>query len=375
MELIDYFEPVFYKENSAAVIAFKDSLASQIDVELKQDIKTYDVAIIGISDATNSPDNLTCALSPNVIRARFSSLRSIGRHVKIIDLGNVKGKSVRDKYFVVKEVVAELIKENVIVLFIGGSQDYFIPIVEGVKYPEKVVSIIDYKLDLGSDQDSYTSESFLTKLDGNFLINLLGVQGYYLGETQSQFLEKEGWYVSRLRDIRGDNISFIEPSLRDTHCLCFDIGAINSPNIKHYNGLNVNGFSALDACQIMWYAGQSDVMKSCYLSEFSAGINAVEGEVLMAQMVWHFIEGVSLRNYCRPEGNSNNCKIFIVHLQDYGLDLRFYKSKGSNKWWVALPNSKKEKIIACSEAHYESAKNGEIAPYLWRYVQGRYGVS
>ncbi len=371
MNILDYFEPVVYRKQVNAIMPFTDSLACQIQTEVKTDIELYDVVIIGIPDATNSPYNLSCALAPDIVRSQFHNLRRTERELSILDLGNVKGQTVNDKYFAVRETVSELIRKDVIVFFIGGSQDFLMPVIESFKKNDTCVSIIDYKVDYSSEQGDYSSDSFLSGLKdaAEVKLNIIGAQNYYIGNTHKEFIEEQNGNLVRLNEVKGNKINFIEPYLRDSDIVSFDIGAIEDSVISYHKALNVNGFTALEACQILWYSGWSSEMKVCGISEYAPELNNTENTVLIAQMLWHFLEGVSYKVVDIPSKSENNCKIFIVHLQDYGIDLRFYKNKATNRWWVEVPSYQKKKIIACCEEHYNEAKKGELTAYLWSYFQ------
>jgi hypothetical protein len=90
---------------------------------------------------------------------------------------------------------------------------------------------------------------------------------------------------------------------------------------------------------------------------------------LLAQMVWYFIEGYSLRFDEYPIAVNQGFIKYIVQLSDQTMV--FYKSEKSQRWWLELTNdshlnnkTKKAALLACTEKDYESALHDHI-PERW----------
>jgi len=90
---------------------------------------------------------------------------------------------------------------------------------------------------------------------------------------------------------------------------------------------------------------------------------------LLAQIIWYFIEGVSLRFGEYPVLTSQGFKRYTVTLSD--RDLVFYQSEVSERWWVEVTNenyldnkTKTKALLACTEKDYESATRDKI-PERW----------
>ena len=98
---------------------------------------------------------------------------------------------------------------------------------------------------------------------------------------------------------------------------------------------------------------------------------------MVAQGLWYFIEGYYLRKHDNPLIYPENCKHFIVKMEEPDLDIHFYKSKLSDRWWVHVPchDSELQEIystqlmLPCTYAEYLQAMKGEV-PALWmKYYQ------
>ena len=80
------------------------------------DLENYDVTIIGVEDDRGTTSK-GCDKAPGQVRQWFYSLFTHWKNLKIIDLGNIKsGHRIDDTYFALKEVVSELLKNNVVII-------------------------------------------------------------------------------------------------------------------------------------------------------------------------------------------------------------------------------------------------------------------
>ena len=57
--------------------------------------------------------------------------------------------------------------------------------------------------------------------------------------------------------------------------------------------------------------------------------------MLIAQMIWYFIEGVNCRVKDDEFTNENNYIKYNVLIE--GEELIFYKSKKTGRWWIDIP--------------------------------------
>ena len=119
------------------------------------------------------------------------------------------------------------------------------------------------------------------------------------------------------------------------------------------------------------YAGANDRLSSFGIYEYNPQLDIMnQSAMLISQMLWYFIQGVSLRNNDLPDiAKGNFYKYFVSILDTY--QIVFYQSKTSHLWWMEIPinENNKEKIsrnyiIPCSEKDYLTACNEEI-PERW----------
>jgi formiminoglutamase len=173
----------------------------------------------------------------------------------------------------------------------------------------------------------------------------------------------------RLGELKA-NFNEVEPIMRNSDFLSFDISAIQ----HGYAGANVyaspNGLNGEDSCKIMRYAGVSDKITAIGLFEYNQDLD-VDNQTayLLAEMLWYFVDGYKIRkNELNP--NMKDCAKYTVSFEDGKNEITFYKSQSSGRWWMGVPFRKEgEKepqnyYVACSYRDYEIANQGEI-PERW----------
>jgi formiminoglutamase len=299
---------------------------------------------------------------------------------ELFDLGVIKpGNQVTDTFNAVKEVVAELVKSDVVPIVIGGSQDITYAMYQSYEQLEQTINLIsvDPRLDIGDIDEEITEDGWLNKIlmhKPNFLFNysLLGYQTYLVPKSQLDLLEKLYFDGFRLGDFYG-NDTFVEPLIRNADLLSFDLNAIRASDFQSNTANLPNGLYGEDACKIMRYAGFSDKLTSLGLFNFaevqqqmaSADLN------LMAQMLWYFIEGYNKRKNDYPIGLKTNYIKYSVSIDDFKDELVFYKSDKSGRWWLEVPYPKIEGVryqrhllVPCNYEDYQNALKNDI-PNLW----------
>jgi hypothetical protein len=97
--------------------------------------------------------------------------------------------------------------------------------------------------------------------------------------------------------------------------------------------------------------------------------------LLLAQMIWYFIEGVCNRKSDLPHASPGNYITYRVAVQDHENEITFVKSIKSDRWWMKLPvDSKRNRyvshhLIPCSYKDYQQACNNEVPDRWWNAIQ------
>ncbi len=337
------------------------------------DLDKIKIAVIGVLDNRGNKNQIEeVDLSP--IRKELYGLFPGNWDASIADLGNIlAGNSVTDTYFALKIVVSNLIKKKIIPIVIGGSQDLTYALYRGFDDLEQMVNLvsIDNKFDFGKEDAVVSASSYLTKIiidEPNNLFNFsnIGFQTYYNSQEEIDLIDKLFFDAYRLGDI-SNNIAISEPVFRDADIVSIDLTSVKSSDSGNNNPFTPNGFSGKEICALSRYSGISD--KVSLLGIFNHNSSQQEA-VLIAQIIWYFIEGFHYRSNEYPFGSREHYIKYIIPLEE---ELVFYKSNKTDRWWIEIPfisNSnnklKKSTLLPCSYDEYLAACNQEIPERWWK---------
>ena len=384
MELSIYLESLL-AELSSSDRWQKNSLGYTI-TQYNDDLNLldFDIAVIGVMEERGSTNNQGCGDAPNRIREQFYGLFHRFENVKILDLGNIKaGNSYRDTYFALTAVISELVKKEVIPIIIGGSHDLTYANYQAYENLEQVVNLvtIDRSIDLGLLEEDITDKNFINHIvmhQPNFLFNYssVGYQSYFVDKEIDSLMERMHFDAYRIGAVRS-NMEEMEPIVRNADIVSFDVNALKSSDSSAYCEPNPNGFSGEEACRIPRYAGLSDKLTSIgfynYNPIFDKNSNSA---MLLAQMIWYFIEGFESRKGDYPVATKSKYTKYHVAIEEGKHELLFYKSEFSGRWWMEVPfpadlKSKfvRHQMVPCSYMDYEKAINGTMPDRWWQTFQ------
>ncbi len=380
MEFQGYFEPsIFFKKFGSS--NKRGSILENIFFSTPErpiiDLAGFDAVLIGITEKRNSICKDDANL-PDLIRKKLYTFSSPGSNKKIADLGNfINGNSLEDTYFGLRYVLAFLLKKNIIPVLMGGSNHIAFAAYLAYESIKKNISItaISSRIDLLQSEDDL-HESYLNKIlnfKGDHLFNysILGFQTCFVSKQELELLDKLYFDSYRLGSVR-NNLRDIEPVMRDTDFLAFDLSSIKQSDAPGSSNPSPNGFYSEEACQISRYAGISDKLTSFGIFEICTEKDINEQTInLSAQIIWYFLEGLNYRIKEYPLNNPGSFTKYIVTLEGKGEDLVFYKSQESNRWWLEIPSTlyNSKVIIASSYDDYQKASNQELPDRWWRTFQ------
>ncbi|WP_432671961.1 formimidoylglutamase [Flavobacterium sp. SM2513] len=373
----DFLHPLDYE-----IIQFVESLTSQnlgskVVMHSATDFPDLDkikIAIIGVLE-NRGDSSLKEEVELTAIRKEFYSLYPGNWNSSIADLGDIKaGEELSDTYFAIKSVVASLIKKKIIPIIIGGSQDLTYAMYRAYDVLEQMVNLvsIDSKFDLGKENSTDMVSSYLTRIiieEPNNLFNysVVGYQTYYNAQEEIDLMEKLFFDGYRLGEVSG-NLSISEPVFRDADIVSVDLTSIQSSNSGNFTTFTPNGFNGKEICSLSRYAGLSD--KVSLFGVFNHN-NSKQESVLIAQIIWYFIEGYQYRSNEFPFSSKDNYFKYIVPLENE--ELVFYKSDKTERWWIEVSQlmqshtkTEKNTLLPCSYEDYLGAINQEIPERWWK---------
>lgn len=340
-----------------------------------QDVR---LAILGVPEERYAYENVGCSMGPDEIRQQFYRLYSPENMPPTADLGNFRiGKEVEDTYLALSEVLAELIGMGIVPVILGGSHDLSYANYLAYEKRQEVVNMtsVDARFDIGNKPSLYQSNAFFHKIvlrQPNYLFNYsnLGYQSYFVSRPDVALMEKLRFDAYRLGIIQED-ILRCEPILRDSTIVSIDMAAVRYSDAPGCRQATPNGLNGKEICAIARFAGAADRVTSFGIYEYNPHCDtAQQSALLIAEMLWYFLDGFSLRHNDQPDLLSDNYVKYIVEIQDHLYRINFYRNKISGLWWMEVPcTDKKAKyermyLIPCSEEDYETACRDEL-PERW----------
>lgn len=342
------------------------------------------LVLLGVEEDRGAISNAGCAGGPNEIRRQLYQLALPTESTKIIDLGNILvGQIPEDTYFAVAEVVADILDKDNTLILLGGSQDLTFAAYKGYENIRRLMNItaIDPRFDL-ENTDEPSSRSWLRNIvmqRSNFLFfhSNVGYQTYFVGESYVKLMDDLKFDAYRLGEVQ-HNMERTEALIRNADLVTVDISAIRQSDAPGNGHPSPHGFYGEEYCQMMRFAGMSEKTSCLGIFEFNPMYdNHGQTANMLAQGIWYFIEGFYHRRHDNPQLTPQNCKHFIVQSEEQGIDIDFYKSKISDRWWIKVPCNKEELreiysdklMLPCTYSDYQLAIQGELPPIWWRYFK------
>ena len=374
--VFDFLQPISESFEQYLQTLSNQTLGKKVVFHTQTDFPVLDnvaIAIFTINEYRGSQkDNEVYSF--DYFREQFYSLFPGNWDISIVDLGTIEaGASIEDTYFVVKSLLAELIKRRISPIIIGGSQDLTYPMYRAYDNLDQMVNIVsvDNKFDF-SKENKLDSESYLSKIiieEPNNLFNFsnLGFQTYFNSQEEIDLIDKLYFEAYRLGEV-SNNIEVAEPIFRDADLVSVDMHSVQSSYSGNFDDFNPNGFTGKEICALTRYAGISDKVTSFGIFNFNPNGNEV---VLTTQMLWYFIEGFCFRSNEYPFGKKDNYMKYIVPIEHE--ELIFYKSNITERWWIEIPilsnannKLKRNTLLPCTHEDYLAACEQEIPERWWK---------
>jgi len=370
MKLSLFFDPV--DESLSGMKAEDNSIVDNLSFygTTNDSWKEFDAAIIGVNEyrglGLKNDSNNTFS-----VREKLYNLRSQFDGLRIIDLGDLRiGGELEDSKDRLKEVVSQLLDFQVVPIIIGGGQDLLIS--QYLAYEHKKALInwtnVDNKIDVEGELESSKIVKSVLECKPTHLYNYLHLahQSYLVNPKVSELFEKLHFDGLRLGELKSQ-IQEAEPLLRSSDMVTFDFNSVNPSELMYSNCEIPFGLSPQEACQLSWYAGLGEQVSSFGVYNYQKEHDEKGlGAGLLATMIWHFIEGLKVREVNLDFSSSQYVK-YVVPITEQDGAITFYKNSSSGKWWILVG---KDNVIPCSYSDYELANKGEI-PDRWLKASNR----
>lgn len=377
MELDLYLKPVdFSKFKLAPWVQKKFALGTLLEKNReKLPLDKAKIVLLGVEEDRNALVKGSSE-SPDSIREYLYSLNRIAPRFRILDLGNIHcGSIANDTYFALKDVCRELIDHGITVVVLGGSQDLTFGITKA--FEDRLFSLvnIDPLLDYRKGDKAIDSENYLNfvfrKPSALYSHVTLGYQNYFVDSLDLEYASLLDAETRRLGQLRY-NMAEVEPYMRDADMVSFDLNAVRQVEAPGQYFGSPNGLYAEEACQVAHYAGIGDHVRVAGFFNLIPRLDTGGlSSKLMAQIVWHFIEGFYCRAVEDPEGGTGDFNEFIMELDDMDMQLTFYQSRKTGRWWMKIFNEYNDsyRMVPCTQEDYDMAARYEVPDRWWRNVR------
>ncbi|WP_430411700.1 formimidoylglutamase [Kordia sp.] len=357
------------------------ALGNQIAIHTSKDgipevVTAAKFAIIAVLENRSDINYLGEELNLLEIRKALYSLYPGNWSKKIVDLGNLhKGATVNDTYAALKTIMEPLLKNNIIPIIIGGSQDLMYAMYRAYDNLEQMVNMvnIDSKFDFGAVTQSVSNHSYMGKIimeppHNLFNYSNIGYQTYFNAQEEIDLMQKLLFDACRLGQVSND-ISIVEPITRDADIVGIDLSAVKASEVSGNQNTSPNGFDGKEICAISRYAGISDKVSTFGIFEYKNSKDEEITAMLVAQMIWYFVEGVNYRVNDYPFASKDDYLKYIV--PNDREEMIFYKSNKTERWWIEIPfisslnnKLKRHTLLPCTHQDYLNACN-QIIPERW----------
>lgn len=300
------------------------------------------------------------------IRSQLFGLAWGFSDIRVTDLGHLRKP---DPAFAV-QVIRELVEGGITVVLMGGPGDLAVPQYQAYSEKIKGVNAALILPDVPYVQDKPKSKALLNRLmrpGANHLFHL-AILGYQRHNCSPEIIQhfREVWHYElvSLGTVRHE-ADHMEPYLRDADMVAFDLGALEWRYAPAMSSPNPNGLNGFEVCHLARYSGISDKVSSVSVGGWASSRDRQHVTAAMAaQIIWYFLEGVSMRRGDFPKSLDSLVEYKIAHTH-FPEGLIFWKSNSSGRWWVQInieigSGMERHRLIPCTYDDYLKATRNEI---------------
>ncbi|HRP33806.1 MAG TPA: arginase family protein, partial [Agriterribacter sp.] len=233
LNITDFLNPVNRFHLSHDEEYLDGQIGKHIDLfeEELPDLDLADVVLVGCGEQRGEGSG-QYADGPDVIRSQFYALYYWHKDIRIVDVGNIKaGATLGDTYAALRTVVSELLHIGKTVVVIGGSHDLTLAQYDAYKVLNQIIeaTVVDGLIDLHTSNPLRCRNFLMEMLTGepNYVkhYNHVAFQSYFVNPHMLETMDKLRFDCYRLGVVK-EHMDEMEPVLRNTHMLSFDIAAL-----------------------------------------------------------------------------------------------------------------------------------------------------
>lgn len=372
MDLSGYFIPVEISDGLEGTLS-----KSITQLSKSTDPREFDLAIAWIEE--NRWNEVELTGETRFFERCMKDLATLYAHdcnPSILNLGVFKsGNSVSDTEAGLSEVIEFLLQCKVLPVIIGAARNITYAAYKAFQSSETIANItsIDNYLNIDESGDQgYIGR--IIKEQPNFLFNYsnVGYQTYFVAPAELELADSLYFDAYRLGMVRG-NIPHVEPVIRSAEIISCSLEVIKGSDFGGANAAQPNGFYAEEFCQIMRYAGLAEKAKVVLLTDLNVRADSDRDAILMAEILWCFIDGFYGRKPEIPGSNRNEFLKYRVPIRNDDFQLVFYKSMATDRWWMEVPvppqyanKYRKHHMVPCGYEDYLIATKDDLPERWWK---------
>ncbi|GHT16928.1 hypothetical protein AGMMS4956_20160 [Bacteroidia bacterium] len=333
-------------------------------------LQGFQIALVGLRPA-GSPNSFAA------VREALYRLYVPAKKVSIIDLGDIEvaNNSVEANTEKVGYALQQILLQGTFPLVLAEDMRYAHWVYEALKslHRSQSVAYILPTANIGNPHTPITEQNVIAHTLADLTrelahLSVLGYQNYLTNPDDVRTLDKNYCETVRLGALR-DNLQQAEPVLRDATLLCAAVSALRQSDAPAAMPAMPNGFYTEEMCRMLRFASFSSELKAFFMGGMNLSNDRQQQTAnLLAQLVWHVIEGIAYRIQEHPAENKKKFRRVQVEMGTREQRLIFYQSKVSHRWWMEIPtnDSAVKHIIACQATDYEQARQMELPDrWLW----------
>lgn len=328
---------------------------------ISQEIKENGIVLIFCSDYRGVKNGNAEIQDFVTIRKELYRLSKLDFEVPICDLGDlISGRSHQDTHYILQELLSICHYKNAIPVIIGGSNDLSFSLFSALNFHQKNINYtqISNIISLINEGEYISDLNFLSRIlsSKNFSIKNYHHLGYqkHLNELDSVKLMKEVEFeIIRLAEMM-NSTEKTEPFFRRADLVTVNCDAVESMGDGFSINPQINGLNKREICAYMKEIGLSENLKSVGIFNFNVYSHEFLNHQLLAQMIWHLIEGINIQ---KSHPKERQFETFWVMIDDG--EYAFQRDSFSGLWYFG-EDENPQNLIPCSRLEYEEAKRGRL---------------
>ena len=295
------------------------------------------------------------------VRKELYKLSKLDFDVPICDLGDlISGKSHQDTHFILQEILSMCHYKNAIPVIIGGSNDLAFSLFSALNFHQQNINYtqISNVISLVNDGEEITETNFLSRIFSSKTFTLknyhhLGYQKHLNAIDSVKLMKEVEFDIIRLAEMMGSTEK-TEPFFRRADLVTLNCDAVESLGDGFSVNPQINGLNRREICAYMKEIGLSENLKSVGIFNYNAKSEDFLNHQLLAQMIWHLVEGINIQKSHPKERQFE--KFWIINGEE---NFAFQRDTFSGLWYFGEDDEVKN-LIPCSRLEYEAAKSGNL---------------